>query len=122
MVAPQQTSQLIPIAIYLLAAFLGGVAQYLYKLGARRLSIQPIYQNWPLLLGLLTFISIMVLFILGLKVGDRMSVVYPVYATTFIWGALIAVYVGKEPFSIVQVFGIITIVIGVTLVAVGAPG
>ena len=81
----------------------------------------PLFRNWALFSGMALFCVVMVLFVVAFRLGGRLSVVYPVYATTFIWGTLLAVGVDKEPFHWVQVAGIGAILIGVTLVAVGSP-
>lgn len=113
--------QTVPILLNLLAAVVGAVGQYLYKLGGLRLGTTPLYKNWPLFTGMVLFCFVMVLFVIAFRLGGRLSVVYPVYATTFIWGTLLAVGVEKEPFHWVQMAGIGAILVGVTLVAAGSP-
>lgn len=114
-------SQLVPIVLNLIAAIFGALGQYAYKLGASRLSSVSLLKNYSLFIGVFLFCFVMVLFVIAFKLGGKLSVVYPVYATTFIWGAAIAIFIEKEPFSGLQIFGIATIVIGVSLVAIGAP-
>jgi drug/metabolite transporter (DMT)-like permease len=116
---PEQQSQLIPILLNLLAALIGALGQYLYKLGGLRLQLVPLWKNWQLFLGMALFCAVMLLFVLAFKAGGRLSVTYPVYATTFIWGFLIAVLVDKEPWHQMQLGGIAVIMLGVILVAVG---
>ncbi len=115
----EQQSQLIPILLNLLAALFGAVGQYLYKWGGSRLGQEPIWKNWPLFLGMALFCGVMVLFVLAFKAGGRLSITYPVYATTFVWGFLLAVLADKEPWSVLQLGGILVILAGVILVAVG---
>lgn len=95
--------QMIPALLYLVAACVGAVGQYSYKLGGLRIGQIPIYQNIPLILGIILFCIVMVLFVLSFKLGGRLSVVYPIYATTFIWGTLIGVIADKEPVSLNQI-------------------
>ena len=114
-------SQLVPILFYLIAGVSGAVGQYLYKVGADRLATVPLWKNWHIGAGVLAFCLVMVLFIAAFRLGGRLSVIYPMYATTFIWGALIGVQVVGEPWSWTQVLGIGVIVLGCGLVAVGAP-
>ena len=113
-------SQGIPIFLNLLAAVLGAAGQYLYKIGGNHLGTVPIYRNWHLFAGMLLFCVVMVLFVWAFKLGGRLSVVYPVYATTFVWGTLLAVGIDKEPFSGMQGLGVAAIVLGVSLIAWGA--
>src|SRR5690349_17240182 len=92
-------SQAIPMLLNLVAAVIGALGQYFYKLGGTRLGTTPFFKNWPLLLGMLLFCGVMVLFVAAFKMGGRLSVVYPVYATTFVWGTLLAAWLEKEPVS-----------------------
>ena len=115
------TSQTMPIILNLLAAILGAVGQWLYKIGGVNLGVVPLYKNWHLFVGMILFCVVMVLFVVAFKMGGRLSVVYPVYATTFIWGALLAINIEKEPWAWGQIAGIVLVVIGVSCVAVFSP-
>jgi len=114
-------SQLIPILLYLFAGVAGAAGQYLYKMGAARLGEVPLWKNVHIFSGVFAFTLVMVCFVAAFRLGGRLSVVYPMYAATFIWGALIGVLIDHEPWSWVQVGGIATIVAGCIMVAVGAP-
>ena len=109
--------QTIPIIINLIAAFIGALGQYSYKLGAQKLKMVPIYQNWQLIVGAFLFTVVMVMFIWSFKLGGKISVTFPAYATTFIWGTMLGVFLDKEAFNWAQGFGIILVVIGISLVA-----
>jgi drug/metabolite transporter (DMT)-like permease len=113
-------SQSIPILLNLAAAFLGAVGQYLYKVGARDLGRVPLPRNFALWGGMLLFCGVMVLFVAAFRLGGRLSVVYPAYATTFLWATLIAVRVEREPLTPGQILGIGLVILGVSLVAVSA--
>ncbi|PIK14802.1 hypothetical protein [Halobacteriovorax sp. JY17] len=113
--------QLVPALLYLVAAFIGAIGQYAYKLGGNKLSEVPVYMNFPLILGILLFCLVMVLFVVSFKLGGRLSVVYPIYATTFIWGTLIGVFVDKEVVSVNQILCTLLVVLGSAGVAYFAP-
>lgn len=115
------SDQFIPAMLYLVAAFVGAIGQYAYKIGGNQMSKIPIYANFPLIAGILLFCLVMVLFVVSFKMGGRLSVVYPIYATTFIWGTLIGVYFDKEPVSFAQVACIVLVVLGAGGVAFFAP-
>lgn len=116
-----QSSQLIPILLNLLAAIFGALGQWLYKIGGVQMKTTPLLKNWPLFVGMFLFCIVMVLFVWAFRMGGKLSVTYPVYATTFVWGMLIATYFDKEPWAWLQVFGIALIVIGVSFVAGFSP-
>ena len=80
------------IAFFLLASVLGAVGQFLYKSGADRTdpSILSYLLNIRLLGGVACYVAVMVLFVAAFKRGGSLTVLYPIYATTFIWAALIA--------------------------------
>ena len=99
----------------------GALGQYLYKLGGLRLGAEALIRNWPLFSGMAMFGVVMVLMVWAFKLGGRMSVVYPAYATTFVWATLIAILVDNEPYTLTQLTGTGMIVAGVAIVAIGAP-
>lgn len=117
----QSVSQVLPMLLYLVAGVCGAIGQYLYKTGAARLGLEPIWRNWPIFAGIGAFCVVMGLFVLSFKLGGRLSVVYPMYATTFVWGALIGILVEREPWSGLQLAGITLIVGGCVMVAAGSP-
>lgn len=114
-------NQLYPILINLFAAFVGAGGQYLYKVGAGRLKEVPIYQNWQIMVGAILFTGVMGLFIWAFKMGGKINVTYPVYATTFIWGSLMGILIDKEPWSKVQILGVILVVAGISVIAYFSP-
>lgn len=80
------------IGMYLVASFLGAAGQFLYKSGAERASgsLVSYLANVRILGGVACYVGVMGLFVAALKRGGSLTVLYPVYATTFIWAALIA--------------------------------
>lgn len=106
-------SQRLPILLYFIASFLGAFGQYFYKQGSKKLGIVPLIHNWNIFAGVACFCIVMILFVAGFKLGGRMGVVYPVYATTFIWGLLIAKYIENEMILVSQLIGVGLIVAGV---------
>ena len=116
------SSQAVPIALNLVAAVIGAGGQYAYKAGAAKLSTTPIFKNGTLFAGVFAFCIVMGMFVASFKMGGRLSVVYPMYATTFLWGTLLGIVVDKEPWSGLQVAGAVVTMLGISLVAYGAPG
>ena len=112
--------QFYPILMNVLAGIFGAFGQYAYKKGSQQLGSIPIYANYSLWAGMLLFCVVMVFFVVAYKMGGRMSVVYPFYATTFIWGALISHYMESEPINIHILGGTLLIVAGLAWIAQGA--
>lgn len=110
-------SQTFPIIINLFAAIVGALGQYCYKLGAQKLKLVPLLLNWQIWLGALLFTLVMVMFIWSFKLGGRISITFPAYATTFIWGTILGVLFDKESFNWIQALGILLVVVGISLVA-----
>lgn len=113
-------SQLTPILMTLVAAVSGALAQFFYKKAALNFTEVPIWNNFSLFAGLALFTLVLVLFIVAFRMGGRLFVIYPVYATTYIWVGLLGVFIGKEPWTWVQLVGVATIILGVTLIGVGS--
>ncbi len=109
------------IASVLFAAFLGAAGQHLFKLGAERagegklafLLVPWIHVAW------ICYISAMCLFIFAFRKGGTVTVLYPVYATTFIWAALIASFLYGQPVRPVHVAGMVMLIGGVYLMGIG---
>jgi multidrug transporter EmrE-like cation transporter len=108
-------NQKIPILLNCLAAFLGAFGQYYYKKGSALLH-QHIF-NVPIIIGILLFCGVMGLFVLTYKFGGKISVVYPFYATTFVWGTLIGIIFEKEPVKAGHFVGLSLLLVGLAVIA-----
>ena len=107
----------ISIACFLTASLFGAVGQFLYKTGAERATegLLSYLFNWRILGGVGCYIAVMVLFVTAFKRGGEMSVLYPLYASTFIWAALIAWWAFDTPIKPVHILGMGCIVLGMFL-------
>ena len=105
------------IGLFVLAAMLGALGQYLYKSGADAASgtIVSYVLNARLLAGVACYVAVMVLFVAGFKRGGAMTVLYPVYASTFIWAAIIGLLAYGIPIKPVNVAGMLLLVAGIYL-------
>jgi multidrug transporter EmrE-like cation transporter len=103
-----------PIIMFVIAAFLGALGQFLYKSGADRAggSVVSYLLNARLLGGVLCYVAVMVLFVAAFKKGGALTVLYPIYATTFIWAALIAWMVYGTPIRPVNMAGMLLLIAG----------
>lgn len=105
------------VACFLLAALLGAVGQYLYKSGADQASegVMSYVTNWRLLAGVVCYFAVMVLFVAAFKQGGELSVLYPIYATTFIFAALLAYWAYGTPIKPINVVGMGCLIMGMFL-------
>ncbi|MFH1022357.1 MAG: hypothetical protein V1809_03115 [Planctomycetota bacterium] len=109
----------IALVCFLLASFLGAAGQYLYKAGADRAGASWVSYvgNIRLWAGIVCYIAVMGLFVAAFKRGGAPAILYPVYATTFIWSAVIARMVYGTPIRGIHVAGMVLVVSGVALLA-----
>ncbi|MEM8874021.1 MAG: hypothetical protein AAGD32_07150 [Planctomycetota bacterium] len=114
---PEPTQgQTLPITLFAIAAFAGAIGQWLYKRGAdAAVSGWTSYLNWQVLLGIVCYTAVMALFVAAFKLGGKPVVVYPVYASTFIWAAVLAWWLEGTPIRPVHVAGMGTLVLGMFL-------
>ncbi|MBK8556691.1 MAG: hypothetical protein IPL65_13385 [Lewinellaceae bacterium] len=108
---------ILSVIFFLIASVLGALGQYLYKSGAERSdgSIGGYLANPRLLGGVVCYIAVMVLFVAAFKKGGSLTVLYPVYATTFIWAALLAMFVFGTPIKPINIAGMGLLIAGMYL-------
>lgn len=115
--SPAPATPLFSIACFVAAAALGAAGQFLYKSGAERSSgtLAGYLVNARILAGVACYIAVMVLFVAAFRRGGRLTVLYPIYASTFIWAAVIALAAYGTPIRPVNVAGMILLVAGMYL-------
>jgi multidrug transporter EmrE-like cation transporter len=103
--------------MFLAAALLGALGQYLYKSGADAAggTVVSYIANPRLLGGVVCYVAVMVLFVAAFKKGGALTVLYPIYATTFIWAALLALYAYGTPIKPINISGMALLVGGMYL-------
>ncbi len=111
------TTPVISIVFFIVAAFLGALGQYLYKSGADLAgsSVASYLLNWRLLAGVACYMAVMVLFVAAFRKGGALTVLYPIYATTFIWAAILALVFYATPIKPVNVAGMGLLILGMFL-------
>lgn len=107
----------VSIFCFLLASLFGALGQFLYKSGAERTdgTVGSYLLNGRLLGGVGCYIAVMVLFVAAFKRGGALTTLYPVYATTFIFAALIAWWVYGVPIKPANVCGMALLIVGMYL-------
>ena len=105
------------IVFFLIASFLGALGQYLYKSGADSAdnSLLSYLANYRILLGVGCYAGVMMLFVAAFRKGGSLTVLYPIYATTFIWAAVIALWAYGTPIKSVNIIGMAVLILGMYL-------
>ena len=111
----------ISIVYFVVAAAFGALGQYFYKTGADRAgaSWTGYLFNLRLAAGVVCYILVMVLFVAAFRRGGAMSVLYPIYASTFVWGAIIALWAFGEPIRPINVVGMGLLILSMCLMGLG---
>lgn len=114
--APTATPAL-SIVLFAVAALVGAVSQYLYKSGADAAdgTLVGYLTNFRILGGVVSYVAVMVLFIAAFRRGGSLTVLYPVYASTFIWAALLARWTDGVQVRPVHMGGMAALVLGMYL-------
>ena len=114
-------TQIWAIVLVLVATTLGSLGPLFLKKAAGKLTlnIKSILTNKFLFFGLLFYAIGTILFIPALKGGD-LSVLYPLVALVYIWVSLLSMKFLKEKMTKLKWLGIALILLGVTLIGLGA--
>ncbi len=112
---------IVSIVCVLLASLLGAVGQYLFKAGTDRAgggSLAFLLTPW-VWTGMICYIAVMFLFTYAFRRGGTVTVLYPVYATTFIWAAVMGWMFVGQPIRGVHAIGMVLLIVGMYLMGVG---
>ncbi len=109
------------IFLTLVAALFTSYSQLLFKRGLRKrldsvADILNTLRNRTILLGLCGYAISFTLYLIALSTSE-LSVVFPIFASSFIFVTLISAYQLKERINILRVAGILLIFLGVVIVA-----
>jgi multidrug transporter EmrE-like cation transporter len=109
-----------PIIFVIICTLLTSSGQILWKTAARNIGdISSILMNIPLWAGFVCYGLGSILLIIALKYGE-LSVVYPFIALSFVWVTLASIKIFSEPVSLANWLGIVSIIIGVSLIGYGS--
>ncbi len=103
--------------LILLAAVFGALGSYLYKSGSAVAdgSLTGYLLNLRILTGVGCYSLVMILFVSAFRIGGSLTVLYPLYASTFIFAAFIALLAYGTPIKPIHVTGMIALVAGMYL-------
>lgn len=105
------------ILLTAISALLGSIGQIEFKRGAETLkfSIYDLLSNYHLFYGVFLYALATIIYIYALSKG-RLSSIYPIIATSYVWTTIFARIFLKEPVNLTNWSGIFFIIIGVILV------
>lgn len=105
------------VLMFLCAAALGALGSFLYKSGADSAenTLAGYFLNSRLLGGVCCYIAVMILFVAAYRRGGTLTVLYPTYASTFIFAAFIGKWAYGTPITIVNVIGMFVLTVGMYL-------
>jgi multidrug transporter EmrE-like cation transporter len=107
------------IMILLLCTLLTSTGQVLIKYSLDDIhSFMSAIISLPLIFGLVIYALASVLLIVALR-NAELSLVYPFISLSFIWVTLFSIFLFHEHVSIINIFGIISIIIGISLIGQG---
>jgi uncharacterized membrane protein len=114
-------TELWAIGLVLLATTLGSFGPLFLKKASSKikLSLKSILKNYNLIIGLAFYGLGTILFIPALK-GGELSVLYPFVALVYVWVSLLSVKFLGEKMTKMKWYGISLILIGVSLIGLGA--
>ena len=104
---------------YLLAAVLGAFGQLCFKfVGTSDVTgIDALVLNGWLWLAVISYFGIMGLFLIGLRWWQEMSVLYPIYGSTFVFGLLFSSLFLNERPGVTAAIGTAFIILGIVLLS-----
>jgi len=96
------------------ASVLGAVGQFLFQHGAKhsRPGVLGFVSSPFILAGMCGYVAVMVLFTHAFKLGGTVRVLYPLYASTFLWAALIAWWRYDQAILPIHVAGMVLLAVG----------
>ena len=109
------------MGIILGSTLLTSTTQLFWKFGAEQLefNILSIITNINIFAGILLYAIGGVLLIISFR-GGEVSVLYPIFATSYIWVSFLSIYFLNEIMNLFKWLGIFTIVLGIFLIGYGS--
>lgn len=113
----QETTHPLSVLMILAASLCGAAGSFLYKTGASNgpASLLGHLTNPRLLGGVACYTAVMVLFVAAFRKGGALTVLYPIYATTFIFSAAISLLAFGTPIRPINLTGMTLLVSGIYL-------
>jgi len=115
------TTKIWAIGIILFSTLLTSSAQLFYKFGSEKLSFNllSIITNVEIIMGLVLYAIGGILLIISFR-GGEVSVLYPLFATSYIWVSFLSIHFLGEIMNIFKWTGIFIIIGGIALIGYGS--
>lgn len=115
------------IGLILLCTLITTTAQIFLKFGADKLPplilnlqlITGILFDWPLLIGITLYGIGAVIMLVAFKGGD-VTVLYPIFASSYIWVSILSSYFFTDTLNLIKISGILIIILGISFIAWGS--
>ena len=106
---------LLAIGSVLVASVLGAVAPFFFEHGSKQWQGRVIdfVLNPYIIAGMATYLTVMVFFTYAFRIGGTVRVLYPIYASTFIWAAVIAWLRHGAPIEPIHAGGMALLIAGI---------
>lgn len=105
------------ICMVVFCTIVTSMGQIFWKFGAQRLP--DVLTNWPLIAGFVLHIIAAAILITSFKTGE-VSVLFPMYATNYVWVSILSSYYFHEPLNAFKWAGMAAIILGVILLGKSA--
>ena len=114
-------TELWAVGIVVFAGLIGAFGPIFLKLGSAKVNrqLREQFKNHKLILGILIYCTAAAMFIPALK-GGELSVLYPLVGLSYVWVCIYSVIMLKEKMTKLKWLGILTIILGVSLIGIGA--
>jgi multidrug transporter EmrE-like cation transporter len=103
------------LLLVLAAAMLGAVGPFLFQHAARageKSAVAALASPWALA-GMGCYLAVMVMFTSAFRLGGTVKVLYPIYASTFIWAALMSLAFYGQPIRWIHGVGMLLLIAGI---------
>jgi len=108
-----------PVLFIILCTLFTSSGQIFWKLSTDNLdSLVSIITNVPLIIGFVCYGIGSILMIIALKYGN-LSLIYPFIALSFVWVNIASIILFGEYISLINWAGIVSIILGVSLIGIG---
>lgn len=109
------------IFLTLLAALITSFAQFMFKRSVKKIDtvrhLIRLFMNKGVVVGIACYLVALGIYLLALS-GGELSVVFPVFASSFIFVTIISAVTLKEKITLMRAAGVLLVFIGITIVAI----